>query len=346
MYYLLISPLVILAIRTLLHVYSSTLLDFSMYLTATNFFLSGHNPYLAVTPQVYPPAFLYLMTPFALLPVEIARAIWTTLSIFSFSLSLVLLLKHLSVKTQVFFGLLALQLFPVKFALAQGQINFFVFLGFILLYRFFTWKKDFLAGLTLAFITIMKLNPILFLLYFLVHKKYRLIFYYLSILVLLNLSIDLATAHPLSFSFLHGTLFRSINPPLGYYNQSLPALLYRLNLSGISNYAGLFLLSITTISFFKKPSLTWKYFVLYILTILIVSPITWQHYLFWSIPAFIYLFKDTHDHFPFLTLLAFILININLKNPLPFEHFQIIFSHATIGLLLLYYLVFISSPKK
>ena len=175
MYYLLVSPLIVLAIRTILNVYSSTLLDFSMYLTATNYFLAGHNPYLAITPQVYPPAFLFIMTPFALIPIETARFLWTTLSLIAFFLGLHLLLKRVSLKTQIFLGLLALQLFPVKYALAQGQVNFFVFLGFVLLYRFFTQKKDFLAGFTLALITIMKLNPILLILYFLVLKKYRLI---------------------------------------------------------------------------------------------------------------------------------------------------------------------------
>jgi len=344
MYFLLLSPLVFLAIRTLLNLYSSTLLDFSMYLTATNYFLAGHNPYLAITPQVYPPAFLFIMTPFAIIPVEIARFLWATLSLIAFFLGLHLLLKRVSLKTQIFLGLFALQLFPVKYALAQGQINLFVFLGFVLIYHFFTQKKDFLAGATLAFITIMKLNPILLIFYFLVLKKYRLIAYCLATLLLSNFVIDLLSVHNLTFSFIQATFFRVTAPPLGYYNQSLPALLTRLNLPSLSNYVGVFFLFLSTFFFFKNPTHTQKYFSLFILTILLISPITWQHYLLWSLPAFIYLALDSKKPSLILTIISFILININLKNPILFDHWQIIYSHATIGLLLLYFLVLKSKP--
>lgn len=352
MYYLCLIPLVFLAIRTLINVYSSTLLDFSMYLTATNYFLAGGNPYLAVTPQVYPPAFLFVMTPFALLPIEIARILWTTLSLISFFVALHLLLKHLSLKTQIFLGLFTLQLFPVKFALAQGQINFFVFLGFVLLYRFSIQKKDFLAGFIFALITIMKLNPILLILYFLVLKKYRLLLYSLGILLLLNLGLDLLTPIPLTTSFIQATFSRITTPPLYYYNQSLPALLSRLNLASLSNFFGLFFLSLTTYFFAKNPKQTEKYFSLFLVTILLVSPITWQHYLFWTLPAFIYLFPSPRSLLVGTRLrlsapggrrlligISFILININLRNP------QVIYSHATLGLLLLYFLVLRSHPK-
>lgn len=345
MFYLIIFPFVALALRTLFHLYSSTLLDFSMYLTATNYFLSGHNPYLAVAPQVYPPVFLFIMVPFAVLPVEIARALWTTLSLVAFFLAIHYLLSHLSLKLQILFSLIAFQLFPVKYALAQGQINLFVFLGFVLLYRFTTQKKDFLAGLTLAIITIMKFSPILFLLYFLIQKKYRPIFYCLAVLVFLNLVVDLPSAHHLTQSFIDGTFFRTTNPPLYYYNQSLPALLYRLNLSSLSNLFSAFILFLTAFSFIKNPSQTKKYFVLFLVTILLISPITWQHYLFWTITVFIYLLSNTQKTLPLLTLISFMLINLNLKNPVPFDDWQIIYSHATLGLLLLYFLVLKSTPK-
>lgn len=345
MYYLLISPLVVLGLRTLLNVYSSTLLDFSMYLTATHYFLSGYNPYLAITPQVYPPAFLYMMIPFALIPIHVARLLWTTLSLFSLFFSIHLLLKKQSLKLKIFLGLVILQLFPVKFALAQGQINIFVFLGFVLIYHFYIHKKDFLAGFTLALIIIMKLNPLLLTLYFLILKKYRLLCYCFATLLILNFAIDLSSVHHLTSFFVDATLIRSNNPPLGYYNQSLPALLGRFNLSFISNLIGITLLFFSSFSFFKNPTHTYKYFVLFLLTILLISPITWQHYLFWSLPAFIYILRDSQKKYLLLTTVSFILINLNLKNPTPFEHWPIIFSHATIGLLILYFLVLKSLPK-
>lgn len=345
MYYLFLFPLVALAIRTFIGVYSSSLLDFSMYLSATKYFLAGQNPYLAITPQVYPPAFLYLITPFALIPEEIAKAIWTSLSLIAFFLSLHLLLKRFSLKTQIFIALFSLQLFPVKFALAQGQINIFVFLGFVLLYRFYKNNRDFLAGLTLAIITIMKLNPILFVLYFLVLKRYRLIFFSIVLLILLNFAVDALTSHNLTQSFLQATLFRSINPPLGYYNQSLPALLYRLDLSTFSPLFSIIILSVTTYSFFKNITNTKKFFSLFLLTLLLISPITWQHYLFWSLPAFFYLLFDSQKPSLILITFALVLININIKDPIPFSNNQLFFSHATIGLLLLYALTFKSKIK-
>jgi alpha-1,2-mannosyltransferase len=314
-----------------------------MYLTATNYFLAGHNPYLASAPQVYPPAFLYVMIPFASVPIETARFLWTTLSLISFFYALHLLLCKYSPKVQIFISLLALQLFPVKFALAQGQINLFVFLGFILIYHFMQHKKDFWAGFTLAIITIMKLNPIILLLYFLILNKYRSVLFFLLSFVLLNLLIDLSTPINLTLYFLQGTIFRATNPPLGYYNQSLPALLYRLHLPTLSTPLSFLILTLTSLKLFLKKE-TKKGFYLFLLTILLISPITWQHYLFWSIPIFIYLFQFEPKH-PFLILLSLILINLNLKNPLPYINHQLIFSHATIGLLLLYLLVLISKKS-
>lgn len=303
-------------------------------------FLPVTTPILPLLPKFIPQPFYFLFHLRSL-----ARIIWTTLSLTAFSLSIHFLLKHFSLKVQVFVALFALQLFPVKFALAQGQINFFVFLGFILLYQLLIQKKDFWTGLTLSAIIITKLSPILLLLYLLILKKYRLIAYCLASLILLNLAIDLSTSHNLSLSFLQGTLFRSTNPPLDYYNQSLPALLYRLNLSSISNSIGLFFLSVTSISFLKNPTQTKKHFTLFLLSILLISPITWQHYLFWSIPAFFYLLLDSQKYSLPLIFLALILININIKNPTPYIYNQLIFSHATVGLLLLYFLILKSKPK-
>jgi alpha-1,2-mannosyltransferase len=332
-------------IRTFINVFSSSLLDFGIYLNATHFFLQGGNPYSAVFPQVYPPAFLFIITPFALLPIDIARILWTALSIANLVTALLILFKNLKPRVKLLLILAAFQLFPVKFTLGLGQINLFIFLGFVLIYHFLNQKNQFLAGLSLAIISFIKFNPILFLAYLFLTKNYKAILYCLGFFVLANLAIDLFTPHALNLSFIQATLFRVANPPLAYNNQSLPALLYRLNLSLFSLPLSAVIFAITSLSIFKNRQNTLRNFSLFMVTLLLISPIAWQHYLLWTIPAFYLLFSQKlNPKYLIYYLVIFFLINGNLKNSDLLLNFQLIYSHATFGLLLLYFSLLKTSP--
>lgn len=325
-------------LRTFINVFSSKIQDFSQYYYHWgNIFLAGGNPFIDLFPQGYPPAFLLFITPFSLLPGNVANILWTMLSIISLAVALLILFKDLKPKIKLLLILAAFQLFPVKFTLGLGQINLFVFLGFVLIFHFLSKKQQLGAGITLAIISIMKLNPILFLVYFFLTKNYRAILYCLGFLIITNIGVDLLSPHQLSLSFLQITFDRLSFPPLSYYSQSLPSLFSRLDLPALILPVSVFLFAVTFVYIFKNRKNTLQNFSLFIVTLLLISPIAWQHYLVWTIPAFFYLFSQKPSAKFLIYLFIFFLINGNIKNPVPFAGNQLIFSHAAFGLLFLYY---------
>ncbi len=345
---LILGILVILGIRTIFNVFSSQMIDFSAYMSTTQTFLSGQNPYLT-TPLslLYPPASLLFFLPFSVFPYLYAKTFWTIISLISLFLALHLIFQKYKDKIsklhlpapEMFFLLFILQLFPVKFSLAQGQINGFVLLGFVLLYYLIQTKKPILTGLVLAIIVNLKFLPIFFVLYLLLTKQYKSTLYFAFFYLISNITINLFSPIDLNTSFISQTFLRSTRPPLAYYNQSLTALLYRLGLERISNYLNIALLSLTSISVLCKPKNNSLIFSLFLCCILLISPITWQHYLFWTIPIFLVIFPQKLNFVSVLTTISFVLININIKSPEQYSSNQLLYSHATVGLIVLYCLL-------
>ncbi len=334
----------IFSLRTINQVLRSNLQDFTYYTGAADNLLSGKDPYFSYPTQVYPPASLYLFIPFSLLPPQLSRTLWTSLSLISLFFALkifsVNLYKKIPLAHIVLIFLASLQTFPVKYALAQGQINFLVFLCFALVFHFLSRKKDFLSGLFLAIAVSLKVNPLLLLPYFLLTKKTKLLPAFFISLLLLNLSIQLLFPIPLNNSFLRSVINMSTNYSGYYYNTSIAAVSIRLFDQSTAILFNLGLTSVIWLITFFATRLT-KHgllpYSIFLVAILLTSPITWQHYLFWSIPAFLYLIKLPRPKLTLLfTLLSFILINFNLKAPQLLSTTNPIYSHATLGTLILF----------
>lgn len=204
---------------------------------------------------------------------------------------------------------------------------------------------DILSGLILCFIAILKFNPIFFVLYFLITKKYKSVSVFIFSFIFFNLIIDLFSPYPLNSSFVHSIIIMSSNYSTYYYNQSLAAFIGRVILD--PTYARVFTNLLTMIFWlvtiklhFKTKKLPNSLFVLYLTTITLTSPLSWQHHLVFTIPVFIYLFNLLPKKRSLLSLLsvtvAFLLININLKNPTIFLPQNLVYSHAFFGLALLW----------
>lgn len=351
----LFTLLLILAFRTILLSFSSRLQDFSYYLQGARFLLSGQNPYFTSPSQVYPPASLFIFIPLSQLPGLLANTIWTSVSLISLFLALHYFEKYIlgqvTFFTELIIYLVSLQTFPVKFALGQGQINFLVFLGFALIFHFLQTKKDTLAGLTLAVITTLKFSPILIIPYLFLTKKTKSIYAFLFFIIIFNLSIDLIFPFPLNKSFIQRITNMSANFSGDYYNVSLTATIIRFFPQSAARFIDIGLAAfIWLISIFAsiKTKDRLDSYLTFIIVILLTSPLTWQHYLFWSIPAFILLFSrtilltkhiDGKSSGALATLVSFALINSNIKNPQAISPQNLLYSHATIGLILLWLLL-------
>lgn len=139
-------------------------------------------------PFLYPPVAACFLSVFAFFPMPVAAVMWAGLLLVLFTLSLVLIFNILGVRyeeTSDFFKATPpLQRFFLLFVsavilidnLAMMQINILVFFLCLLCLVLWKSKRNALAGLVLSAAVLLKLTPILFCLYFVTKKAWRLIF--------------------------------------------------------------------------------------------------------------------------------------------------------------------------
>jgi len=80
-----------------------------------------------------------------------------------------------------------LKYYPLRENFDHGQVNIFVLFGIVSAYYFFKKKRDFLCSVCLVFSIILKQVPIIFILYFMFLKRWRIVYYTLGLLVILTI---------------------------------------------------------------------------------------------------------------------------------------------------------------
>ncbi|MBN1263701.1 MAG: DUF2029 domain-containing protein [Candidatus Pacebacteria bacterium] len=337
--------------------------DFESYYSAVQQLFLKQNPYqlpLPGFPFIYPPPALFFLFPFGLLSYPLAEKLWTLFSLFCLIVSLRLLLRGLFPKATitsflVVFGLTMIS-FPTRFSLGMGQVNFFILFLISLSFRFYRHQRFSLAGFFLAIAAVIKITPLLCLLFFLRKKTYPLVKTFLLSCFLFLLLAFLIFGSGLTKQYFLKVLPRL--PAIGnqaYYNQALSGFLARLQvndrLACWINYLILFLL--LTISFFKTPARQQPFFselgqFSFFLTVsLIAGGLTWQHHLVFLIIPFLALWgkaKKQHPSEPKTgwLVLAYFLVSANIKNPLAFSGLSLLFlSHGLYGTALVFLLAFI-----
>ena len=349
--YLFFLTLFFLGVRTIGKTYSSDMIDFSAYYNSAKQYTNNQNPYISnYLPLLYPPASIIIFLPLTLFNYQVAKSIWGTIIIFSIFLGLHLTFQDLKkmilitnpLFAEALFILLCLQLFPVKFSLAQGQINSLVFLLIVLIPKLIK-KHSLLLGLTLATIINLKLIPFVLMLYPLLKRKLAFLGSLTFFLVTPNLIVSHYSRQRLLSTFFEKSLLKVDQVPQYYYNQSLQALLYRLHLSPELIILTIIIFSLATIIFLIQKNEVKSVYPILLSFMTLISPITWQHHLIWTIPCFVHLANNRMQSIRVLGLVSFILINSNIKFPDQFFRNQLIYSHATFGLIILFITLVISS---
>lgn len=310
--------------------------DFNVYYYGSKIVISGGNVYLGdkqlFTSFVYPPFVALFFAPFTILPFFIAEKIWTLVSIVSLLLSLFVLFKIFKQKifssTAILLVSLSFLAFPVKFTLGMGQINLLILLFLVLTIFFANNHKDKTAGSFLGLSIALKLFPVLLLLYFSLIKRWKIIFFCLTIIIS-SLVLPLFFIKPeVNLYFIKITLPNLLGGwKYDYYNQSLSGFLGRTGWIDFREILRIFISVIFLgISFFaiinkptKKGLSNLKIGILIILS-LIINNFSWQHHFVWLIFPFFATFffikneKLDKRYYVFL-FLAYFLVAFNLKNP-------------------------------
>lgn len=174
------------------------LIDFPVYYAAGRSLLEGRTDLYAadfalgrVMDYRYPPFFLVALTPLWLLPYKVAAYIWYLLSVLQI-IGCVLVLRRLvgaassSKKLWIVAALVTAQYFVMMlhYGNAHLLITFLLFASFYLMIR----RRDLLAALLISLAISIKLTPVLTLPYFVLKKKWKLLFLVSLFLIAINLA--------------------------------------------------------------------------------------------------------------------------------------------------------------
>lgn len=277
------------------------LFDFNIYYQASKDVMVGralyHNPAID---NNYPPTAVLFMLPVSYLPQNLAENIWTIGSVLAMIWSLWILSKVVDSTHASFITLLsvcvAIWMFPVKFTLGLGQINFFLLLFLCLSFLAGLHKQELLAGWWLGLAAAIKITPIILVLYFIRKGQWRVGLWCALTLGLLNICAFCLVGSQTLIEY-YTQVFLHI-PTIGnaaYYNQAFSGFLARASvptaISYVVNYGVFILLTLLSWRFTKPstehPTRQILEYSLFILTSLIGAGLAWQHHFVWTLPIFV-----------------------------------------------------------
>lgn len=305
--------------------------DFSVLWLIARDFGKTVNPYLnsnVYTPSGYPPFTYLFYIPLTLFSFNIAQFTFLGISFVSILgsvwLSLKLIFKKFDPYLFLFVSALALTAFPTKFTFGMGQINAVVLLLLLLSYYESLKSKSIASGTALGFAIMLKPVFGFFLLFFVIGKKWRLIYY-----AFLTVFAGFLITYVFYDLGIWEYWIKNIIVPLlnysgreVYYNQGFLGFISRLtgdlSVRKIAEWAAV-LVSIVPIYLFGKTKNSLLYLSLFITTLLIADSLSWQHHFIWLIFPFVLLIKYAINlkkvWFWILLLLAYLCVGWNFKNP-------------------------------
>ena len=147
--------------------------DFNIYRNAAQNIIAGDSPYYPYaigTSFIYHPFVLLILLPFAWLPANVGAIIWLLMSVAAYAASI----YYLTGEWKRWYWVLFLFL-PFVENLFVGQINTLILLSLVLCLRFSQSNQPIKAGLFLAAAIVIKLTPIILILYFLATRQWRVV---------------------------------------------------------------------------------------------------------------------------------------------------------------------------
>lgn len=234
--------------------------DFDVYYNASKqlllkapiYSIAGEAAYTLTSPFLYPPFFACLFSFFTLFPITTAAVIWNILNLFFLIGALFLAVKIVTQEqgrserkssgSLLWLSLLTLLIvFTAIDNFAMAQVNPMVVFFLMLMLECYLMKKETAAGVSLGFAILLKVMPAIFIIYFCLKRKWRLVGSALvSLLFFLWLLPSLALGFGKSFDYHRAWFKETIQTQakplqLGYYSsqlspshQNLQAVLFRL----------------------------------------------------------------------------------------------------------------------
>jgi len=321
--------------NSLIRLFTTSAPDFEVLWLGAKDLIAGSNPY--INPQIftgigYPPNTLFFYVPLTFLNYQTAQNVFTALSLVSLVLIIYLSMRlrfpKIDKLTFVLFLVLSLLFFPTKFTLGMGQNNLIAFLILLLSYFFYRKGRQTLSGVLLGVAISFKTVFGIFILFYILKKQFKIILY--ALLTIAVFTMVTSSVSPLGAG-LYKFYFTNIIPPLLnfegrgiFYNQGISGFIARVisdvGLIKLVWFATSLVFLITTAFLTLKKKKENLQFSLFLLTLLLIDSLSWQHHFVWTLFSFAILFPAAFLAVPFL------LIGIDFHNSLNF-----------LGVILLYF---------
>ena len=346
----------VLTIKSIYKIIFTTAPDFLVLWSAAKDLFMGTNPYTdshLIYPYFLPPfnTVFYILCIF--LSYKLAQGIFVILSLLAtFSSVYFVFINIFRRGSWISFSLiisLTLLSFPTKFTFGMGQVNLISLFLLVLTYSFYIKERFLWAGIFLSVAIISK--PVLgfLIIFFLFKRAWKVILYTLPLSII-------ALVIPILFGGLNiylSWLERVVIPLLNftgrevYYNQSLTGFIFR-NISNLflAKYLTLIFSIITlgtTLLFcIKRKVNTNLQFSLFIISLLLIDTLSWQHHFVWLIFPFIvlvnYASKLKKFWFWVMLITSYLLVSWNFKDPTYFSRFPIslVLSNTFYGTVILF----------
>jgi alpha-1,2-mannosyltransferase len=280
--------------------------DLAVYREAGRVLLRGGNPYAASfgrslrvpLPFTYPPFGAVMAVPLGLLPAQAALAAWTLVSLVSAYLLAAIAFRpaagrlrahqghpHMGLAIGIA-GAVMLWTVPVSQTLGLGQVNLPLALAALLDCTWTSRRRGVLVGIATSW----KLTPGLFIVYFAATRQWAAAARAAATTLACALAAAVVLPGPSRQYWLH-LIFDSRRPgdPRFYSNQSLLAAVARLHLPGwlwLPLAAGALVWGLQRAVRAHDQGYELAAVALVGLTILLVSPISWQHHAVWLVVVF------------------------------------------------------------
>lgn len=137
--------------------------------------LHRHDEFEHVHIFSYPPAMMFFIVPFSLVPFQVAKLGWLAFSLFAIGWGLWLVGRaiHSHLLTTLCMVFLALIFQPVRNTVDLGQVNALIFVLVAAFFSLYRGGKDVLAGLVLGLATAIRVHPLVLVLYLIWRREFR-----------------------------------------------------------------------------------------------------------------------------------------------------------------------------
>ncbi len=240
--------------------------DFTSYLLSSEALLAGTNPYQTGSPFpfIYPLFLCVVLSPLTLFPYWLSNAVWFVLNVSALYFSIFMLLKmyadSLSYKqfTALFFIPFLILANIIQNNLLNGQVNFIVLLFCVLFLKYYVDSRKSLASVFLSVAIAIKLTPLILISYLIARRE----FLWAGLTLLFSAFLILGLPYAIAGE-----------KTLDWYSQYIQSFLVH-NIGSRSEISDGFAFSITSIANFLLPSIS-KLISLTIACLISVVPIIW-----------------------------------------------------------------------